>query len=41
MFKNNDYRGFGKNTVSVDMSNYQEGMYFVRLGNEIKKVIKR
>ena len=41
MFKDNEYRGFGKNTVSVDMSNYPKGMYIVRLGNEVKKVIKQ
>lgn len=41
MYKDVEYRNFGINKVSVDMSNYQSGMYIVRLGNEVKKVIKQ
>lgn len=41
MYKDVEYRNFGVNKVSVDMSNYQPGMYIVRLGNEVKKVIKK
>lgn len=41
MYKDVEYRNFGINKVSVDMSNYPTGMYIVRLGNEVKKVIKQ
>ena len=41
MYKDVEYRNFGINKVSVDMSNYQSGMYIVKLGNEVKKVIKQ
>lgn len=41
MYKDVEYRNFGINKVSVDMSNYPSGMYIVRLGNVVKKVIKQ
>lgn len=40
IFVNDDYRNFGSNKVSVDMSSLPKGMYIVKLGNEVKKVIR-
>lgn len=40
MYVDKDNRSFGFNKVSIDMSDYPTGMYMVRIGNLVKKIVK-
>ena len=38
---NNDNRYFGRNSVQMEMYDYPKGMYLIKVGDEVKKIVKQ
>ena len=37
---NNDNRYFGRNSVQMEMYDYPKGMYLIKVGEAVRKVVK-
>ena len=38
---NNDNRYFGRNSVQMEMYDYPKGMYLIKVGDEVRKIVKQ
>lgn len=39
--QNNDNRHFGNNSVQIEMYDYPQGMYLIKVGDEVRKIVKQ